>query len=41
MGIYSKAIFLPSHFMVTFKEAFYTSFFEVQSHIFSTINADL
>ena len=38
MGIYCKAIFLPTHFMVTFKEAFYIGFFEVQSTLFSTIN---
>ena len=41
MGIYSRVIFLPAHFMVTFKEAFYTGFFEVQSNLFSTINNDL
>lgn len=41
MGIYSRVIFLPAHFMVTFEEAFYTGFFEVQSNIFSMINNDL
>ena len=41
MGLYSRISFLPAHFMVTFEEAFYTGFFEVQSNIFSTANADL
>ena len=41
MGLYSRIIFLPAHFMVTFEEAFYTGFFEVQSNIFSTTKADL
>ena len=27
--------------MATLEEAFYTGFFEVQSNIFSTVNADL
>ena len=41
MGIYSRVIFLPAHFMVTFEEAFYTGFFEVQSNLFSMLNQDL
>ena len=41
MGLYARIIFLPAHFMVTFEEAFYTGFFEVQSSLFSTINSDL
>ena len=41
MGMYSRLLFLPSHFMVTFEEAFYMGFFEVQSNIFSLINKDL
>ena len=41
MGMYAGLIFLPSHFMVTFEEAFYTGFFEVQSNIFSLIHKDL
>ena len=41
MGMYSQVIFLPAHFMVPFKEAFYTRFFEVKSSLFSTLNSDL
>ena len=41
MGLYARIIFLPAHFMVTFEEAFYTGFFEVQSSLFSTLNSDL
>ena len=41
MGMYSQLIFLPSHYMVTFEEAFYTGFFKVHSNIFSLINKDL
>ena len=32
MGLYSQMYFLPSHFMVTCKEAFYTGFFEQAQH---------
>ena len=28
-------MFLPTHFMVTFEEAFYTGFFEFHSNLFS------
>ena len=38
MGLYARIIFLPAHFLVTFKEAFYTGFFETQSNIFSLLN---
>lgn len=41
MGLYARVIFLPAHFLVTFEEAFYTGFFEVQSNLFSLINQDL
>lgn len=40
MGLYARIIFLPAHYMVTFEEAFYTRFFEVQSNIFSLLNTD-
>lgn len=41
MGLYARIIFLPAHFLVTFEEAFYTGFFEIQTNIFSPINQDL
>lgn len=41
MGLYARVIFLPSHYLVTFEEAFYTGFFEVQSDIFSLLNRNL
>ena len=31
---------MPSHFMLTFKGAFYTGFFEIDSQIFSMMNKD-
>ena len=39
MGMFSRLQIMPSHFMLTFKEAFYTGFFEQQSlsRIFSPI----
>lgn len=40
MGLYARIIFLPSHFLVTFEEAFYTGFFEIMSNIFSPMNKD-
>lgn len=40
MGIYGRCIFLPSHFMNTFKEAFYTGFFKYHSEIFSGSSQD-
>lgn len=40
MGLYARVIFLPSHFLVTFEEAFYNGFFETQSNIFSLLNQD-
>ena len=38
MGIYARCIYLPSHYMVTFEEAFYTGFFEVETSLFSLTN---
>ena len=38
MGIYGRCIYLPSHFLNTFEEAFYTGFFEVHTEIFSSTN---
>ena len=32
VGLYSRLQFLPSHFMLTFKEAFYTGLFEQAQH---------
>ena len=40
MGLYARCIFLPAHWMVTFEEAFYTGFFEVESKLFSLTNED-
>ena len=40
MGMYARCIFLPSHWLVTFEEAFYTGFFKVESKIFSLMNQD-
>ena len=40
MGLYARCIFLPAHWLVTFEEAFYTGFFEVESQIFSLMNQD-
>ena len=41
MGLYARVIFLPSHFLLSFEEAFYTGFFEVETHLFSLLNQDL
>lgn len=40
MGIYARCIYLSSHYMQTFEEAFYTGFFKVQSNIFSLTNTN-
>ena len=40
MGLYARCIFLLAHWMVTFEEAFYTGFFEVETKIFSLMNQD-
>lgn len=42
MGMFSRLQFLPSHFMLTFEEAFHTGFFEQakDSIIFSPIITD-
>ena len=34
-------IFLPSHYLQTFENAFYTGFFEYQSHIFGPLASDI
>ena len=41
MGIFARVQFLPGHFLVTWEEAFYTGFFEYQSHIFGPLVQDL
>ena len=41
MSLYSRVLFSPTHFMVTFEESFYTGFFKVQINVFSVINKDL
>ena len=42
MGLFARLQFLPSHFMLTFEEAFHTGFFEQErpSRIFSPITTD-
>ena len=40
MGFYARIQFLPSHYMVTWEEAFYTGFFEYQSNIFGPLVQD-
>ena len=42
MGLYARIQFLPSHFLLTFEEAFYTGFFEhaQPSRIFSPLITD-
>ena len=42
MGLYARIQFLPSHFMLSFEEAFYTGFFEQErpSQIFSPLITD-
>ena len=41
MGIYAQILFLPAQYMTTWEEAFYTGFFEYQSHIFGPMLHDL
>ena len=41
MGIFARLQFLPLHFMTTFEEAFFTGYFESQSHIFGPKPAEL
>ena len=41
MGLYARVIFLPSHFLLSFEETFYTGFFEVETNLFSLLNQDL
>ncbi|MCO5608438.1 hypothetical protein L7F22_062648 [Adiantum nelumboides] len=41
MAIYSRFMYLPSHFLQTFKEAFVTGFFEISTQIFHPIAKDL
>ena len=42
MDLFARIQFLPSHFMLTFEEAFHTGFFEQErpSRIFSPITTD-
>ena len=40
MGFYARVQFLPSHYMVTWEEEFYTGFFEYQSSIFGPLVKD-
>ena len=39
-GLYARCIFLPAHWLVTFKEAIYTGFFKIETKIFSPINQE-
>ncbi len=41
MGIFARVQFLPTHYLVTWEEAFYTGFFEYQSNIFGPLVQDL
>jgi len=34
-GLFARVIFLPSYFLNTFEEAFYTGFFTFDTHIFA------
>ncbi|MCO5576723.1 hypothetical protein L7F22_030539 [Adiantum nelumboides] len=40
MAIYSRLMYLPSHFLQTFKEAFVTGFFEISTQIFHPMAKD-
>lgn len=37
MGLFARLMFISSHFMHTFEDAFYTGFFEYKSHIFGPL----
>ena len=41
MGMYARIQFMPSFFMHTFEDAFYTGFFEYQTKIFRPLVKDL
>ncbi|MCO5599739.1 hypothetical protein L7F22_053846 [Adiantum nelumboides] len=41
MAIYSRLMYLPSHFLQTFKEAFVTGFFKISTQIFHPMAKDL
>ena len=41
MGMYARIQFMPSYFMHTFEDAFYTGFFEYQTKIFGPLIEDL
>ena len=40
MGLYARLQFMPTHFMLTFEEAFLTGFFKGQSQIFGPLNPE-
>ena len=40
MGLYARLQFMPAHFMLTFKEAFHTKFFESLSQVFGPLNPE-
>ena len=40
MGLYACLQFMPAHFMLTFKEAFHTGFFESLSQVFGPLNPE-
>ncbi|MCO5566706.1 hypothetical protein L7F22_020384 [Adiantum nelumboides] len=41
MALYSRLMYLPSHFLQTFEEAFVTGFFEISTQIFHPMEKDL
>lgn len=40
MGLFARLQFMPAHHLQTFEDAFYTRFFEYQSHIFGPLVRD-
>ena len=41
MGLFARLHFIAGHYLQTFEDAFYTGFFEYQSHIFDPLVHDL
>lgn len=41
MGLFARLQFITSHHLQTFEDAFYTGFFEYQSHIFGPLVSNL
>ena len=40
MDLYARLQFMPTHFMLTFKEAFHTNFFKSLLQIFGPLNSE-